>query len=176
MFTLWTIPNSPRPTKISPPLFLSLSKIECYDPALARGTYDSRFVLTGSRHDNSNDHHATRTATSSVFRANFVMVPWRQRSQHEYTKFPLFTKKMVVLDKRRSLIVSTAGHFFGVPLKDDETIADEQTVLDNFLDRAACRILCAQPADAKDEELRLKLSNELPVGRNTLVFFKVNKR
>ncbi|XP_050496495.1 cytoplasmic dynein 2 heavy chain 1 [Bombus huntii] len=82
---------------------------------------------------------------------------------------------MVVLDKRRSLIVSTAGHFFGVPLKDDETIADEQTVLDNFLDRAACRILCAQPADAKDEELRLKLSNELPVGRNTLVFFKLTE-
>ena len=81
---------------------------------------------------------------------------------------------MVVVDKRRSLIVSTAGHFFGVPVKDDETIDDEQTVLDNFLDRAACRILCAQP-DVEDEEVRLKLSNELPVGRNTLVFFKVSE-
>ncbi|KOX76673.1 Cytoplasmic dynein 2 heavy chain 1 [Melipona quadrifasciata] len=82
---------------------------------------------------------------------------------------------MVVIDKRRSLIVSTAGHFFGVPVKDDETIADEQTVLDNFLDRAGCRILCAQPADVEDEEVRLKLSNELPVGRNTLVFFKLTE-
>ncbi|XP_043507557.1 cytoplasmic dynein 2 heavy chain 1 [Frieseomelitta varia] len=82
---------------------------------------------------------------------------------------------MVVVDKRRSLIVSTAGHFFGVPVKDGETIADEQTVLDNFLDRAGCRILCAQPADVEDEEVRLKLSNELPVGRNTLVFFKLTE-
>ena len=83
---------------------------------------------------------------------------------------------MVVVDKRRSLIVSTAGHFFGVPANDDETIADEETVLDNFLDRAGCRILCAQPADVEDEDVRLKLSNDLPVGRNTLVFFKVSEK
>ncbi|XP_017764042.1 PREDICTED: cytoplasmic dynein 2 heavy chain 1 [Eufriesea mexicana] len=82
---------------------------------------------------------------------------------------------MVVVDKRRSLIVSTAGHFFGVPLENDETIADEQTVLDNFLDRATCRLLCAEPAGLEDEEIRLKLSNELPVGRNTLVFFKLTE-
>lgn len=83
---------------------------------------------------------------------------------------------MVVIDKRRSLIVSTAGHFFGVPLKDNDTIRDEETVLDNFLDRAACRILCAQPEiDEEDEKMELKLSNELPIGKNTLVFFKVRK-
>ncbi|XP_076748967.1 dynein cytoplasmic heavy chain beethoven [Xylocopa sonorina] len=80
---------------------------------------------------------------------------------------------MVVTDKRRSLIVSTAGHFFGVPSSDDETLADEQTVLDNFLDRATCRLLCARPAEVADDEAGLKLSNELPVGRNTLVFFKL---
>lgn len=80
---------------------------------------------------------------------------------------------MVVVDKRRSLIVATAGHFFGVPLRGDETIADGESVLDNFLDGAACRTLCAQPADTGGREARLKLSNELTIGRNTLVFFKV---
>lgn len=83
--------------------------------------------------------------------------------------------KMVVLDKRRSLIVSTAGHFFGVPLKDNDTIRDEEEVLDNFLDRASYRILCVQPVDEEEKKMQLKLSNELPIGRNTLVFFKVRK-
>ncbi|XP_076621618.1 dynein cytoplasmic heavy chain beethoven [Colletes latitarsis] len=82
---------------------------------------------------------------------------------------------MVVHDKRRSLIVSTAGHFFGVSLTDEETIANGQSVLDNFLDRATCRTLCAQPADDEDDQTRLELSNELPVGRNTLVFFKLTE-
>lgn len=69
--------------------------------------------------------------------------------------------------------MATAGHFFGVPLRGDETIADGESVLDNFLDGAACRTLCAQPADTGGREARLKLSNELTIGRNTLVFFKV---
>lgn len=81
---------------------------------------------------------------------------------------------MVVIDKRRSLIVATAGHFFGVPLTNHETVADGQSVLDNFLDSATCRTLCAQPADRLNDDSRLKLSNELPFGRNTLVFFKVS--
>lgn len=82
----------------------------------------------------------------------------------------------MVIDKRRTLILSTAGHFFGVPLKDDETIANEETVLDNFLDGAVYRILCAQPIAVEDNEVKLKLSNELPVGKNTLVFFKVREK
>ncbi|XP_076387639.1 dynein cytoplasmic heavy chain beethoven [Megachile rotundata] len=81
---------------------------------------------------------------------------------------------MVVDDKRRSLIVATAGHFFGVNLEDEQTIKDEESVLDNFLDRSTCRTLCAQP-DTQYEGTSLKLSNELPVGRNTLVFFKVKE-
>ncbi|CAK9809936.1 Cytoplasmic dynein 2 heavy chain 1 [Anthophora quadrimaculata] len=83
---------------------------------------------------------------------------------------------MVVVDKRRSLIVFTAGHFFGVPLKDEnEIIAGDKVVLDNFLNRATCRILCAQPTDTEDDELRLSLSNELTIGKNTLVFFKLTE-
>ncbi|XP_031838829.2 dynein cytoplasmic heavy chain beethoven isoform X1 [Nomia melanderi] len=82
---------------------------------------------------------------------------------------------MVVIDKRSSLILSTAGHFFGVPLTDDEAIVDGGSVLDNFLDRPTCRTLCAQPTDSKGNEARLKLSNELSVGRNTLVFFKLTE-
>ncbi|XP_078052127.1 dynein cytoplasmic heavy chain beethoven [Augochlora pura] len=85
---------------------------------------------------------------------------------------------MVVVDKRRSLIVSTAGHFFGVPVADaanDEAVVDSESVLENFLDRATCRTLCAQPADNEDNEVRLQLTSELPVGRNTLVFFKLKE-
>ncbi|XP_017891098.1 cytoplasmic dynein 2 heavy chain 1 isoform X2 [Ceratina calcarata] len=83
---------------------------------------------------------------------------------------------MVVIDKRRSLIVSTAGHFFGVPLENDYgSSVNEETVLANFLDRATCRILCAQPAEVDDEEARLRLSNELSDDRNTLVFFKLTE-
>ncbi|KZC10148.1 Cytoplasmic dynein 2 heavy chain 1 [Dufourea novaeangliae] len=80
---------------------------------------------------------------------------------------------MVVVDKRGSLIVSTAGHFFGVPLEDEEIVAEDESMLDNFLDRATCRTLCAQPANTENNAGRLKLSNDLPVGRNTLVFFKL---
>ncbi|XP_029051229.2 cytoplasmic dynein 2 heavy chain 1 [Osmia bicornis bicornis] len=82
---------------------------------------------------------------------------------------------MVVDDRRRSLIVSTAGHFFGVDLKDEQTIRVEESVLDNFLDRSTCRTLCAQPADDNFEGTSLKFSNELPFGKNTLVFFKIEE-
>ncbi|XP_076646917.1 dynein cytoplasmic heavy chain beethoven [Halictus rubicundus] len=84
---------------------------------------------------------------------------------------------MVVVDKRRSLIVSTAGHFFGVSLADDddEVIVNGESVLDNFLDRATCRTLCARPADNEDDKARLQLTSELTVGRNTLVFFKLTE-
>nr|XP_033320776.1 cytoplasmic dynein 2 heavy chain 1 [Megalopta genalis] len=85
---------------------------------------------------------------------------------------------MVVVDKRRSLIVSTAGHFFGVPVDDganDEAVVDSESVLENFLDRATCRTLCAQPAGNEDNEVRLQLTSELPVGKNTLVFFKLKE-
>lgn len=80
---------------------------------------------------------------------------------------------MVVADKRRYLIVSTAGHFFSASVRHDEEDAEEREILDRFLEQSSCRTLCARPVDADRDQVRLKLSTEPPAGTNTLVFFKV---
>lgn len=81
---------------------------------------------------------------------------------------------MVVADKRRRLIVSTAGHFFSASVQHDEEDVEDREILDRFLEQSSCRTLCARPVEAADQnQVRLKLSTELPAGRNTLVFFKV---
>ncbi|XP_071561821.1 cytoplasmic dynein 2 heavy chain 1 [Temnothorax nylanderi] len=80
---------------------------------------------------------------------------------------------MVVADKRRRLIVSTAGHFFSASVQHDEEDVEDREILDRFLEQSSCRTLCARPVDADRNQVRLKLSTELPAGRNTLVFFKV---
>ncbi|KAI4495703.1 hypothetical protein M0802_008538 [Mischocyttarus mexicanus] len=81
---------------------------------------------------------------------------------------------MVMIDKRESFIVSTAGYFFGIPLDDEENSKLSLSVLDKFFNQSTCRTLCAQPIKSKnDEEVTLKLSNELLLGKNTLVFFKL---
>jgi len=79
---------------------------------------------------------------------------------------------MVVADKRH-LIVSTAGHFFSTSVQHDEEDIEGREILDRFLEQSSCRTLCARPVDADRDQVRLKLSTELPAGRNTLVFFKV---
>lgn len=78
---------------------------------------------------------------------------------------------MVIVDKPRHLIVLTAGHFFGTGQQADEDIEDRE-ILDRFLEQSSCRTLCARPVD----ENRLKLTTEVPAGRNTLVFFKVRNK
>lgn len=80
---------------------------------------------------------------------------------------------MVVADKRRHLIVSTAGHFFSASVQHDEDNIEDREILDRFLEQSSCRTLCASPVDADRDQVRLKLSTELLAGRNTLVFFKV---
>ncbi|XP_020293197.1 cytoplasmic dynein 2 heavy chain 1 [Pseudomyrmex gracilis] len=77
---------------------------------------------------------------------------------------------MVVVDKPRHLIVLTAGHFFGTGQQTDDDIEDRE-ILDRFLEQSSCRTLCARPID--EDRNRLKLTIEVPAGRNTLVFFKV---
>ena len=81
---------------------------------------------------------------------------------------------MVVADRRRAFIVSTAGNFFGIPTQDDESKIENVSVLEKFFDQSTCRTLCAHPISENSDEISLKLTNELPVGKNTLVFFKVN--
>lgn len=83
---------------------------------------------------------------------------------------------MVLVDKRRYLIVSTAGYFFGASVQQDDDDIEDREILDRFLEQSSCRTLCAQPADANRDQVRLKLTTELPTGRNTLVFFKVHNR
>ncbi|XP_014611048.1 PREDICTED: cytoplasmic dynein 2 heavy chain 1 [Polistes canadensis] len=80
---------------------------------------------------------------------------------------------MVMIDKRGSFIVSTAGYFFGVPLGNEENSKLSLPVLDKFFNQSTCRTLCAQPIQSENDEITLKLSNELLVGKNTLVFFKL---
>ncbi|KAL6266424.1 hypothetical protein P5V15_003274 [Pogonomyrmex californicus] len=80
---------------------------------------------------------------------------------------------MVVVDKRRRLIVSTAGHFFSASVQHDEVDVEDREILDRFLEQSSCRTLCARPVDVEQDQVRLKLSTELPADRNTLVFFKV---
>lgn len=82
---------------------------------------------------------------------------------------------MVVADKRRRLIVSTAGHFFSASVQHDEVDVEDREILDRFLEQSSCRTLCARPVEANRDQVRLKLSTELPAGRNTLVFFKVRR-
>lgn len=82
---------------------------------------------------------------------------------------------MVVADKRRRLIVSTAGHFFSASVQHDEEDVEDREILDRFLEQSSCRTLCARPVHADRNQVRLKLSTELPAGRNTLVFFKVRR-
>ncbi|KAF7378965.1 hypothetical protein HZH66_015199 [Vespula vulgaris] len=79
---------------------------------------------------------------------------------------------MVVIDRRGSFIVSTAGYFFGVPVQEDKKWSSP--VLENFFNHSTCRTLCAQPIQPENDELPLKLSNELLAGKNTLVFFKLS--
>ncbi|XP_023289902.1 cytoplasmic dynein 2 heavy chain 1 [Orussus abietinus] len=79
---------------------------------------------------------------------------------------------MVQVDRRRALIVSTAGHFFGVPVG-DETYAAAVPVLEKFLDVSAYRTLCARPGRDANGELTLILTGDMPPGGNTLVFFKL---
>lgn len=83
---------------------------------------------------------------------------------------------MVVADKRRYLIISTAEHFFSASVQHDEEDVEEREILDRFLEQSSCRALCARPIDADRNQVRLKLSTELSAGRNTLVFFKVNAK
>ncbi|XP_032668403.1 cytoplasmic dynein 2 heavy chain 1 [Odontomachus brunneus] len=80
---------------------------------------------------------------------------------------------MVVADKRRYLIVSTAGHFFSTSVRHDEEDVEGREILDRFLEQSSCRTLCARPIDEDQDQVRLKLSTELTAGKNTLVFFKV---
>ncbi|XP_018402903.1 PREDICTED: cytoplasmic dynein 2 heavy chain 1 [Cyphomyrmex costatus] len=81
---------------------------------------------------------------------------------------------MVVADKPRHLIVSTAGNFFNASVQHDEEDIEDREILDRFLEQSSCRTLCARPVDTDRNQVRLKLSTELPAGiRNTLVFFKV---
>ena len=80
---------------------------------------------------------------------------------------------MVVADKRH-LIVSTAGNFFSASVQHDDEDIEDREILDRFLEQSSCRTLCARPVDTDRNQVRLKLSTELPAGtRNTLVFFKV---
>ncbi|XP_011502016.1 PREDICTED: cytoplasmic dynein 2 heavy chain 1 [Ceratosolen solmsi marchali] len=79
---------------------------------------------------------------------------------------------MVVIDRRRSFILTTAHHFFGVP-HDEDLDSNEVSLLDNFLDRAKCRTLYAAFLFSNSES-RVSLTNELSVGNNTLVFFKIS--
>lgn len=81
---------------------------------------------------------------------------------------------MVVADKRRYLIISTAGHFFSASVRDDEDDIEDREILDRFLEQSSCRTLCARPIDEDRGQVRLKLSTELTAGKNTLVFFKVH--
>jgi len=81
---------------------------------------------------------------------------------------------MVVVDKRRYLIVSTAGYFFGTSVQQGDDDIEDRETLDRFLEQSSCRTLCARPADTNRDQVRLKLTTELPAGRNTLVFFKVH--
>lgn len=81
---------------------------------------------------------------------------------------------MVVVDKRKYLIVSTAGYFFGASVQHDEDDIEDREILDRFLEQSSCKILCARPIDADQKQVRLKLSTELGAGTvNNLVFFKV---
>lgn len=81
---------------------------------------------------------------------------------------------MVVVDKRRYLIVSTAGYFFGASVQHDEEDVEDREILDRFLEQSSCRILCARPVDADRKQVRLKLTTELGADTaNSLVFFKV---
>jgi len=80
---------------------------------------------------------------------------------------------MVVVDKRRYLIVSTAGHFFNTSVQPDDDDVEDREILDRFLEQSSCRTLCARPIDADQKQARLKLSIDLSAGKNTLVFFKV---
>ncbi|XP_047369553.1 cytoplasmic dynein 2 heavy chain 1 isoform X1 [Vespa velutina] len=79
---------------------------------------------------------------------------------------------MVVIDRRGSFIVSTAGYFFGVPVQEDKKWSSP--ALDKFFNHSTCRTLCAQPIQPENDEIPLKLSNELIAGKNTLVFFKLS--
>ncbi|XP_043684796.1 cytoplasmic dynein 2 heavy chain 1 [Vespula pensylvanica] len=79
---------------------------------------------------------------------------------------------MVVIDRRGSFIVSTAGYFFGVPVQEDKKWSSP--VLEKFFNHSTCRTLCAQPIQPENDEFPLKLSNELLAGKNTLVFFKLS--
>lgn len=78
---------------------------------------------------------------------------------------------MVVADKRRNFIVSTASHFFGLTVQ--EAVNDVPALV-KFLESDEHRTLCALPVRHGDDEPRLKLVNELPNNKNALVFFKVS--
>ncbi|XP_029665147.1 cytoplasmic dynein 2 heavy chain 1 [Formica exsecta] len=81
---------------------------------------------------------------------------------------------MVVVDKRKYLIASTAGYFFGASVQHDEDDIEDREILDRFLEQSSCKILCARPIDADQKQVRLKLSTELGAGTvNNLVFFKM---
>lgn len=80
---------------------------------------------------------------------------------------------MVIADKRRFLIISTAGHFFGTSVQYEEEDREDREILDRFLEQSACRTLCVKPIDNNRDQIRLKLSTDLPANGNTLVFFKV---
>ncbi|XP_043268031.1 cytoplasmic dynein 2 heavy chain 1 [Venturia canescens] len=80
---------------------------------------------------------------------------------------------MVAADKRGTLIISTAGNFFGVPINDPEVAIEGEAVLEKFLDASSCRTICATPTRTTTDSMCLKLTNEIPTGRNSLVFFKL---
>ncbi|XP_066585667.1 cytoplasmic dynein 2 heavy chain 1 [Prorops nasuta] len=84
---------------------------------------------------------------------------------------------MVLQDRRKNLIVSTAGNFFGLTTSYESNEGDWSEALDKFLDHSSCRTLSARPSDeTADSKNRLKLSNDLSIGKNALVFVKVDAK
>ncbi|XP_023246189.1 cytoplasmic dynein 2 heavy chain 1 [Copidosoma floridanum] len=76
---------------------------------------------------------------------------------------------MVAADRRRGFIVATAYNFFGVSTTDRLSV-DEVALLEDFLDRAKCRTLCAVPLGSG-----VQLTNDVSPSETTLVFFKISE-
>uniref|UniRef100_A0ABD2XKY5 Dynein heavy chain, cytoplasmic n=1 Tax=Trichogramma kaykai TaxID=54128 RepID=A0ABD2XKY5_9HYME len=86
---------------------------------------------------------------------------------------------MVATENRKSYIIETARRFFGLVVAGEESSLGrpELALLDNFFDRPKCRSLYAtvRLADSSPRKSKIELSDRLPNGQNTLVFFKISE-
>ncbi|KAJ8675958.1 hypothetical protein QAD02_011744 [Eretmocerus hayati] len=82
---------------------------------------------------------------------------------------------MVAADPRRNFIVATANSFFGISNQND--LSDEEILLiEKFSDNARCRTIYAVSQTSTGYSApRVRLTDQLPAGVNTLVFFKIKE-